>query len=213
MQNDSRFGVYLIPPYPVSRDISESHTLLHKQFGLAAGSRFQVHCTIKGFFKKTAVPQNEIIARLDPVFKSSKPVSIYFSGFRINDIGIGLDISKMPPAKEKISSGQKMNSELLELRQNLVSAIKPFIAPDCDFSEADLEIPFHAHITLAMADIPQQLLTPVIEWLDDAPIPMGSFIAKDFHFLEFFSQDWSGPWWQTLTWILGPCCGQKLTRA
>jgi len=51
MKNQSRFAFYLIPPYQIAKDIAEIHSLLKKQYGVSAAGRFQIHCTIKGFFK------------------------------------------------------------------------------------------------------------------------------------------------------------------
>lgn len=48
---NTRFAVYLIPPYQVAQAVAEIHRMLRKQFGLIAASRFPVHATIKGFFK------------------------------------------------------------------------------------------------------------------------------------------------------------------
>ena len=46
-----RYAVYLIPPYDVARRVTEVHTILRKQFGFTAADKFQIHATLKGFFK------------------------------------------------------------------------------------------------------------------------------------------------------------------
>ncbi|NOZ72597.1 MAG: 2'-5' RNA ligase family protein [Chloroflexi bacterium] len=189
----SRYAVYLIPPYPISRDIAEIQALLAKQFGLKAANRFQVHATIKGFFKKTPGPLAPLIQRLDTVFATQKPFTVQFSGYRYDEIGIGLSL--------RLRDG-KPNLELQAFREQVVKAVLPFIAPDCDFAAADLGPPYHAHITLAFRDIPPELYDHVFAWLADAPLPTGSFPATTFHFLEFFSEQWHGPWWEDLQWRL-----------
>ena len=83
-----------------------------------------------------------------------------------------------------------------------MDAVRPFIAPDCDFVVSDLGPPFQGHITLAFRDIPTDLYDHVFAWLVDAPIPTGSFTASAFHFLEFTSDQWDGPWWEDLRWRL-----------
>jgi hypothetical protein len=30
----------------------------------------------------------------------------------------------------------------------------------------------------------------------------GRFLADTYHYLEFFSEDWEGSWWETLSWRL-----------
>jgi 2'-5' RNA ligase len=192
-RNSSRFAVYLIPPYEVSWPVMEIHQMLCKQFGLAAAGRFQVHATVKGFFKKVEGPVEPLVERLDGVFAEQRPFPIHFSGYRNDEIGIGLNVSLIEG---------KPNEELYAFRERVVTAVRPFIAPDCDFVASDLGNPYEAHITLAFRDIPLSLYDDVLAYLVEAPLPAISFVARAFHFLEFFSEEWSECWWQTLTWRL-----------
>ena len=190
---DYRFAVYLIPPYQVARPVTEVHHMLQKQFGFVAGGRFQVHATIKGFFKKTDGSLAELTERLDRIFAKQRPFSVHFNGFRIDDVGIGLDISQI---------GSVPNGEMATLREQVVAATRPFIAPDCDFVESDLGEPFQAHITLAFRDIPLPLYDDVLTYLEEAPIPNKPFTAHTYHLLQFSSQNWNENWWETLQWQL-----------
>ncbi len=189
----SRFALYLVPPYPIVQQVAEIHALLRKQFGFIAADNFQVHCTIKGFFKKIEGPWEPLVEALDPLFKAQKPFEVEFNGYRVSDTSIVMDISHL---------GGNLNTELLTFRQRVVDLIRPYIAPNCDFVEADLGHPFRGHITLAFNDIPLDLQDHVLAFLKDAPLPTGTFTADRYHFLEFFSRDWNGPWWETLTWKL-----------
>ncbi len=189
----SRFAVYLIPPYQVARAVAEVHQMLRKQFGFIAADQFQVHATIKGFFKKTEGPLEPLIERLDAVFATQRPFTVHFSGIFTDNVGMGLDITRID---------EEANPEMIALREQVVDAVHPFIAPDCDFIKEDLNNPFRAHITMAFRDIPLPLYDDVLNYLQQAPIPTKPFIADTFHFLEFFSQDWAGEWSPTLTWRL-----------
>ena len=189
----SRYAVYLIPPYAVSRMVMEVHQMLRKQFGLKAADRFQVHATVKGFFKKVEGPVEPLISELDGVFAEQWPIEIQFWGFRNDEIGIGLDVSQIDG---------KPNDALHSFRERIVTVVRPYIAPDCDFAASDLGNPYEAHITLAFRDVPLSLYDDVLAFLEDAPLPAGSFIARDFHFLQFFSEEWPGDWWQSLSWQL-----------
>lgn len=188
----SRFAVYLIPPYHVARAVVEIHQVLAKQFGLAASSRFQVHATIQGFFKKLDGPLDPLTEHLDDVFASQHPVPIHFCGIRRDPMGVSLDISCI---------GERPNRELLGLYEHVTTVVRPYISPDCDFV-ADSGQPFGAHITLAFRDFVPKLQDEVLEYLTDAPLPTGSFTADTFHFVQFYSQDWAGAWEKTLTWRL-----------
>ena len=191
--SDSRFAVYLIPPYKVARAVAEIHRMLRKQFGFIAADQFQVHATIKGFFKKTEGPLEPLVERLDAVFAAQRPFPVHFNGVGSTNLGMGLDIFR-------IASGP--NPEMAAMRERVVDAVRPFIAPDCDFVEEDLGQPFWAHITLAFRDIPPTMQDEVLDYLREAPLPTEPFVADTFHLLEFFSQDWEGDWEQTLTWRL-----------
>lgn len=111
---NSRFAVYLIPPYKVARDVTEIHRLLRKQFGFFAADRFQVHATFKGFFKKTAGPLEPLVERLDAVFAAQHPFAAHLCGFRIDSVGIGLDISRL---------GNEPNPDMTSLRERVVEAL------------------------------------------------------------------------------------------
>ena len=152
--HDSRFAVYLIPPYRVARDIAEIHYMLRKQFGFAAADRLQVHATMKGFFKKNDLPISQLIAGLDSVFEAQNPFWVEISPkFRSDQIGMGLDIS---------NSGTALNPKLMDLRERIVGVVQPFIAEDCDFVKEDLGKPFRGHVTLAFRDIPPEMYDDVL---------------------------------------------------
>ena len=191
--HSSRFALYLIPPYGVSRSVMEIHQMLRKQFGFAAADRFQVHATVKGFFKRVEEPVEPLVDQLDVIFAEQRPFPIHFSGYRNNEIGIGLNVSLID---------DNPNEELNAFRERVVGAVRPFIAPDCDFVASDLGNPYEAHVTLAFRDIPLSLYDDVLAYLADAPLPSAPFVARDFHFLRFFSEEWDGRWWQSLSWQL-----------
>jgi 2'-5' RNA ligase len=193
MGEPSRFAFYLVPPYQVSRDLAEIHAMLEKQYGFSAAGKFQAHCTIKGFFKKNDKSIETLIRNLDDFMKDQKPIMVEFSGYRTKKTSIVLKLDTIDGAP---------NQELNQFRERIVEITRPFIAPDCDFLDSDLGVQFQAHFTLAFRDISTELFDQVIAWLADAPVPTGKFKADISHFLEFFSEDWEGQWWQTLTWKL-----------
>lgn len=192
-QADFRFALYMIPPYRVSRAVTEIHTVLRKQFGLIAADQFQVHATIKGFFKRVDGPLSPLITKLDAVFESQTAFPIHFCGYHVDDVAIGLNIS---------CDGEFANRELMAVRKRVVDAVQPFIAPDCDFVASDLGPPFKAHITLAFRNILPSMQEDLLDYLREAPLPSEPFLAERFHFLEFHSREWSGHWERTLTWRL-----------
>jgi len=191
--SDSRFAVYLILPYQLSKGISEAHYLLRKQFGFAAADRFPVHCTIKGFFKKNDRPASQLQGELDQFFQAQFAIPVSAEELRVDPIGFGLSLMTL--------DGEP-NTPFLDFREKVVDITRPYIADDCDFKSHDLGRSFHPHITFSFRDIPNELYDDVFAWMEAGPELKGPFLADTFHFLEVFSEDWSGSWWDTLTWRL-----------
>jgi len=191
MKNESRFAFYLLPPYHITKDIAEIQSMLKKQYGFSAADKFQLHCTIKGFFKKNERPIESLLEELDIFLKKQHPFMVEFNGSHTKPISIILRLDEIDGAR---------NQTLLDFREAIVEIIRPYIAPDCDFIKSDLGPPFKGHITLAFRDISNEMYPQILKWLKDAPVPKGKFQADTFHFLEFFSEDWDGNWWETITW-------------
>ncbi|MEA3326351.1 MAG: 2'-5' RNA ligase family protein [Chloroflexota bacterium] len=193
MKKQSRFAFFLVPPYHIAKDIAEIHSMLKKQYGLSAAGRFQVHCTIKGFFKSNERPIETLIEELDTFLNAQKPFMVEFNGCYTKPISIVLRLDEIDGTN---------NQTMLDFREAVVEIIRPYIAGDCDFIKSDLGLPFKGHVTLAFRDITNEMYPQILEWLKDAPIPKGKFQANTFHFLEFYSEDWDGNWWETITWKL-----------
>ncbi len=190
---DSRFAVYMIPPYQLSKGVSEIHYLLRKQFGFAAADLFPVHCTIKGFFKMNDRPASQLQDELDGFFQTQPSIPVSVEDYRVDPIGFGLSL---------LTRDGKPNTPFLEFREKVVDLTRPYIADDCDFKGHDLGREFHPHITFSFRDIPNELYDDVFTWMEDGPDLKVPFLAETFHFLEVFSKDWSGSWWETLSWRL-----------
>ena len=73
--------------------VRRSFRLLRKQFGFVAADKFQVHATVKGFFKKSKDPLSLLTARLNSMFASLQPFPVQVAGYRIDERGIGLNIA------------------------------------------------------------------------------------------------------------------------
>ncbi len=175
----------------MARVVAEVHTVLRKQFGFIAADQFQVHATLKGFFKRIDGPLTPMVEHLDNVFATTQPFTVHFCGYHSDEGGIGLDVSRR--------HGQK-NADLFDIRERIVQAVLPNIASDCDFVEKDLAPPFKAHITLAFRDISAAMHADVLDYLAEVALPTQPFLATRFHLVEFFSREWSADWEQTLTW-------------
>ncbi len=191
-----RYGFYLRPSAAMSRAQAEVHDLLKRQYGLKVGGVFMPHATIKGFFKSSASIE-EMIALIDPVMADRDPFPVYSSGpVPFGNVGIALSIQTMPDGR--------INQALQDVHEAVLDVLLPIVAEDCNFTWDDwVRERFHAHLTLAMADIPEELFDEILAFIRDLePIGPAVFTAEAFHLFSFESDDWNGSWGETLTWNL-----------
>lgn len=191
-----RYGWYLRP----SREMSEAqiriHRLLEHQFGLIGGGVFMPHATIKGFFRSDASVE-EIIAAFDAAAVGHHAYTVYNGGPTFGGrTGIGIDVH--------YNADGTVNMPQQKLHESAWQHIMPLVRSDCDFcpKEGSMEN-FHAHLTLSMADITEEMFDEVYEYVTAAgPIGPETFPAEYFHLYAFQSDDWAGHWWESLEWTL-----------
>lgn len=195
-RQDIRYGWYLRPSYAMSRDQAEMHDLLRRQFGLRGGGVFMPHATIKGFFRSDASVA-EIVAAFDRAVQGKGPFTIYNAGpIPFGRTSIVLDIDGTPEGTQNVS--------LRAIHDAGWATIGPLVHPECNFTGHEpAEDRFHAHLTLAMADLRPEFYDEVHAFImDAAPIGPPTFEARYFHLFAFHSEDWGGRWWESLTWSL-----------
>lgn len=193
---DIRYGWYLRPSYEMSRAQAEMHDLLQRQFGLIGGGVFMPHATLKGFFRSDA-PVARIAAAFAAAIEGHEPFAVSNGG----PVGWGrgsivIDIQHAPDGER--------NEALQSLHESGWTAITPLVDPDCAFTaiEGAMEH-FHAHLTLAMADLREELFDEVMAFVQAAgPIGPEVFTAEYVHLYAFHSEAWTGKWWETLDWTL-----------
>jgi 2'-5' RNA ligase len=176
---------------------AEVHDLLRRQFGLRAAGNFMPHATIKGTFK-SLVSEAEIIDALNGVVEGRSQFPVYSEGLiEINRRGIMLSIQHLPDGRQ--------NEPLQHLHDAAMDALLPLAAPDCEFTTPNERIRdrFHAHLTLAMADVPPFAFDEIYDFIRDlGPIGPQLFTTEYLHLYAFESDAWGGKWWETLRWTL-----------
>jgi 2'-5' RNA ligase len=191
-----RFGWYLRPSYAMCRAQAEMHDLLRRQFGLVAGGAFMPHATVKGFFRSDA-PLVDITAAFDRAVVGHEPFTVYNKGpISYGPRSIVLNVHEDDDGEE--------NAALQAIHESAWREIAPLVHPECTFTPVEGAMErFHAHLTLAMADLPPALHEEVCDFIGAAgPIGPRTFTAEYFHLFAFHSAAWSGRWWETLTWRL-----------
>lgn len=190
-----RYGFYLRPSATMSRAQAEIHDLLRRQFGTEVGGKFMPHATIMSFFRSDASVQR-LIDAIQPVIDGRAPFTVWNAGPIRMGRGYVLDV-------HRDADGQP-NPAMKAVHDAAFAAIIPHVHPDCEFAFGGWSGErFHAHLTLAMADLPPFALDEIREFLAELePIGPASFTAEYFHLYAFQSDDWGGEWWRTMSWQL-----------
>lgn len=195
-QADVRFGVYLRPSYAMSRAQAEVHDLLRRQFGLVAGSAFMPHVTIKGFFRSDA-RLAAIVQAVEDALVDRPPFTVVNNGpVPFGRDGVALDVQHREHGEP--------NAAMQDLHAAVFASVVPLVHNACDFTPQEWALErFFAHLTLAMADIPDFLFDEVHAFIREAePIGPRRFTAEYLHLFAFRSGDWAGEWWHSLRWTL-----------
>lgn len=191
-----RYGFYMRPSAEMSRAQAVIHDLLARQYNLRVAGRFMPHATIKGFFRSDA-PVAEMVSRLDKALADKQPVPIANGGpIAFGKAAIVLDIH--------LDETGAPNQALQAFHEAAIGVLLPFVHPDCNFTPNEWLGPmFHAHLTLAMADLRLQFAAEVLDFIRDlGPIGPDRFIADTFQLFALTSPDWSGDWWRNFEWEL-----------
>ena len=172
--------------------------MLERQYGLRAAGNFMPHATIKGFFRSEA-REGSIAARLDTVLEGREAFEVFNRGIvTFGRDGIAIDINS--------TSEGTPNVILRDLHLGVMEAVMPLVDPACEFTRKERELAYEryrAHLTLAMADVPEHLFDEVLSFVREAdPIGPSSFLAETVQLVGFHSEDWEGQWWETLRWRL-----------
>ncbi len=189
-----RFGFYLRPSYAMCRAQAEMHDLLRRQFGLQVGGQFMPHATIMSFFRSDA-PIAGIESVIDGAVRGHAPFTVSNNGPKPHKrSGVSLDVHH--------NADGSPNAALQAMHESAFAAITPLVHPECEFAfNGWAGENFRAHLTLAMADIPETMFDEILAFIESAaPIGPAQFLAEYFTLYAFQSDDWGGAWWRTLTW-------------
>src|SRR4051812_32816107 len=121
-----QYGIYLIPPPALVYPLSLAHKVLSAEFGTVTGSRFMVHCTIKGFTKLApGASPDDFLPALDALFAGSP----------------AFDTEIKPPWVEQDPTGGVSallwlvkSAAFQKLHEDVWSIVAPCVAADCLFT-------------------------------------------------------------------------------
>lgn len=189
------YGVYLRPDPLTCRAVVDLTDLLKKQFGIVSAAAFPPHATLAG-----AVPSDadevDLIQALDPVLRSTPPISVHNSGIARHNVAVTFDVDRM-------ISGAK-NHAIKELAVAVNGALEPLRGHGEGFRMKPFDADgFRAHLSLASHDLEElpHLRQEVEAFLRALPHTAPSdFIADTVTLFRFHSSDWTGEWWKDLRW-------------
>lgn len=194
--DDVRYGFYMRPSATMCQAQAEVHDLLARQYNLRVAGRFMPHATIKGFFRSQSSIA-EMIAALDSALSDMRPIRITNSGpIAFGASSIVIDIHH--------DDRGKTNQSLQTFHEAAIAALRPHVHPECDFTPTEWLGPkFHAHLTLAMADLKPQFAGEILEFVRDlGPIGPSHFVADTVQLFAFRSANWSSEWGSDFSWEL-----------
>lgn len=191
---DIRYSCYLRPSFAMCQAQADLHALLARQYNLQAAGRFMPHATLKGFFRSEAsVPS--MVATLDRALVGVSPFTVINNG----PIPFGRGSVVIDVHNDERGAP---NEALQALHERVFGALQPLVDPACEFTPGEpAKASFFAHLTLVMADMPEWQFDEVSAFIQDAePIGPRRFPAEVVQLFAFESADWSGHWWDTLSW-------------
>lgn len=191
-----RYGVFLRPDPATCWTVTQITTALRRQFGLVSAGAYPPHVTLVGNLATNASAE-QLVAALEPVFRATSPFTVFNSGVQQQGDGFEYGVNRD-------AQGQQPNQMLSRVATAVIGAMLPFSEVVDDFATVQIEqYRFAGHIGLASHDlkVDDHLVDEVGEYIAELPFrPPGAFDARWYSLIEFHADDWSGHWWQSLSW-------------
>ncbi|SKA79483.1 hypothetical protein SAMN06295879_0066 [Agreia bicolorata] len=190
-----RYGIYLRPDAKTCRAVTVVTDQLRAQYGLLSAGAFPPHATLVGS-QPFGFNENEVIEAVTALLANREAFEVHNAGIRSQGIGYVYDVSQ--------NADGTVNDELVSLARDIDAAVEPLRRPMNNPLPNDF-VPelFRGHLSLASHDlyVRPDLHEEVGEFIRelDVPVPT-SFAGRSVVMYRTASPDWSGRWWQTMTW-------------
>lgn len=188
------YGVFLRPDVLTAMSISTITFHVERQFGFVSAGAFPPHATLAGSVP-IVTDEAAVVAALDAVLHDRNGFTVHNSGILRRSV-IAYDVDRLPDGTP--------NADLHALALDVNAALEP-LAVDLDAILVDPFRPerFHAHLSLASHELIMrpELGDDVEQFIREIPAhPSASFMARSVTLYRFEAADWSGPWWESLSW-------------
>ncbi|WP_211124507.1 2'-5' RNA ligase family protein [Streptomyces yatensis] len=191
-----RYGVYLRPDPATCAAVTAVTSQLRAQYGIVSAGAFPPHATLVGS-RHIVAPAEEIVAAVTRGLAGASPITVHNAGVRRQGVGLVYDV-------HHLADGVTPNAAFTDLAARVDQAVVPLEipAPNPMGHQFDADT-FRAHLSLVSHDmyVRPDLSEEVEEYVRGLPVPFPkSFPGNTVTLYRTRSDDWSGRWWQTLTW-------------
>ncbi|WP_198539320.1 2'-5' RNA ligase family protein [Streptomyces graminilatus] len=191
-----RYGVYLRPDPATCFAVTTVTSQLRAQYGIVSAGAFPPHATLIGSRHLTA-PVEEIVDSVTRALAGVSAFTVHNAGVRRLGVGLVYDV-------QHLADGRTPNPDLTELAARVDKAVTHLEAPAPNPAEHRFDRDtFSAHLSLVSHDmyVRPDLSEEVEEYIDGLPVAFpASFPGDTVALYRTRSDDWTGRWWQTLTW-------------
>lgn len=190
-----RYGIYLRPDARTCRAVTVVTDQLRAQYGLLSSGVFPPHATLVGS-QPFGFSEPAVIDAITALLAGRPAFAVHNAGVRPQGRGYVYDVSENPDGS--------VNDDLVSLARDIEAAVAPFRVPMNNPLPNDF-VPesYRGHLSLASHDlyVRPDLYEEVGAFIEEleVPVPVG-FAGRTVVMYRTSSPDWSGRWWQTMTW-------------
>lgn len=191
-----RYGVYLRPDPATCAAVTAVTGQLRAQYGFVSAGAFPPHATLVGS-RHLPVPDHEIIAAVTRAVADVPAFTVHNAGVRNQGVGLVYDV-------HHLADRTTPNTAFVDLAAKIDEAVTPLEEPAPNPAEHRFDAAaFRAHLSLLSHDmyVRPDLFEETSEFVEGLPVTLpSSFPGDTVTLYRTRSDDWTGRWWNTLTW-------------
>ncbi|WIE69930.1 2'-5' RNA ligase family protein [Curtobacterium sp. MCLR17_054] len=190
-----RHGIYLRPDARTCRAVTVVTDQLRAQYGLLSAGAFPPHATLVGS-QPFGSHEDQVVAAVTALLDSRPAFDVHNAGVREQGIGFVYDVATRPDGSH--------NDDFVRLAADIEAVVAPFrqpmqvpLANDYDPEQYRAHLSLASHDLYGRPDLHDEVGAFIREL--DVDVPTG-FRGDTVVLYRTTSPDWSGRWWQTMTW-------------
>lgn len=190
-----RHGIYLRPDARTCRAVTVVTDQLRAQYGLLSAGAFPPHATLVGS-QPFGSHEDQVVAAVTALLDGRPAFDVHNAGVREQGIGFVYDVATRPDGSH--------NDDFVRLAADIEAVVAPFrqpmqvpLANDYDPEQYRAHLSLASHDLYGRPDLHDEVGAFIREL--DVDVPTG-FRGDTVVLYRTASPDWSGRWWQTMTW-------------